>query len=81
VNKLDSLEQRKDDSVIAQAETLKIKLKENKTSLENHMLYLEKLENEITDKKNNLQRTVKDSERCLSEVTGRNYTLTVSSNF
>jgi hypothetical protein len=79
-NKLDSLEQRKDDSVIAQVETLKIKLKENKTSLENHMLYLEKLENEITDKKNNLQRTVKDSERCLSEVTGRNYTLTVSSN-
>jgi hypothetical protein len=80
-NKLDSLEQRKDDSVIAQAETLKIKLKDNKTSLENHMLYLEKLENEITDKKNNLQRTVKDSERCLSEMTGRNYTLTISSNF
>src|SRR5918999_1470504 len=76
-NKLDSLEQRKDDSVISQAETLKIKLRENKTSLENHMLYLEKLENEITDKKNNLQRTVKDSERCLSEVTGRNYTLMV----
>ena len=80
-NKLDSLEQRKDDSVIAQADTLKIKLKENKTSLENHMLYLEKLENEITDKKNNLQRTVKDSERCLSEVTGRNYTLMVPSSF
>jgi hypothetical protein len=81
VNKLDSLEQRKNDSVIAQAETLKIKLKENKTSLENHMLYLEKLANEITDKKNNLQQTVKDSERCLSEVTGRNYTLVVPSSF
>jgi hypothetical protein len=80
-SKLVSLEQRKDDSVIAQAETLKIKLKENKTSLENHMLYLEKLENEITDKKNNLQRTVKDSERCLSEVTRRNYTLMVPSSF
>ena len=80
-NKLDSLEQRKDDSVIAQAETLKIKLKENKTSLENHMLYLEKLENEITDKKNNLQRTVKDSERCLSETTGRYYTVMVPSSF
>jgi hypothetical protein len=80
-NKLDSLEQRKDDSVISRAETLKIKLKENKTSLENHMLYLEKLENEITDKKNNLQRTVKDSERCLSEATGRYYTLMVPSSF
>jgi hypothetical protein len=80
-NKLESLEQRKDDSIIAQAETLKIKLKENKTSLENHMLYLEKLENEITDKKNNLQRTAKDSERFLSEVTGRNYTLMVPRSF
>jgi hypothetical protein len=80
-NKLESLEQRKDDSVISQAERLKVKLKENKISLENHMLFLEKLENEITDKKNNLQRTVKDSERCLSEVTGRNYTLMVPSSF
>jgi hypothetical protein len=80
-NKLESLEQRKDDSVIAQAEMLKIKLKENKTSLENHILYLEKLENEITDKKNNLQYTMKDSEHCLSEVTGRNYTLMVPRSF
>jgi chromosome segregation ATPase len=80
-NKLESLEHRKDDSVIAQAETLKIKLKENKSSLENHMLYLEKLENEFADKKDNLQRTVKDSEHCLSEVTGRNYTLTVPRSF
>ena len=79
--KLDSLEERKDDSVISRAETLKIKLKENKTSLENHMLYSEKLENDITDKKNNLQRTVEDSERCLSEVTGRNYTLMVPRSF
>ena len=80
-NKLESLEQRKDDSVIAQAETLKIKLKENKTSLENHMLYLERVENEITGKKNNLQQAVKDSERCLSEVTGRYYTLMVPRSF
>jgi hypothetical protein len=80
-NKLESLEQRKDDSVIAQAEMLKIKLKENKTSLENHTLYLEKLENEITDKKDNIQHTVKDSERCLSEVTGRNYSLMVPRSF
>jgi hypothetical protein len=42
---------------------------------------LEKLENEITDKKNNLQQTVKDSERFLSQVTGRNYTLNVASRF
>jgi chromosome segregation ATPase len=80
-SKLESLEQRKDDSVITQAETLRTKLRENKTSLDNHRLYLERLENEITDKKNNLQRTVKDSERCLSEVTGRNYTLMVPRSF
>jgi chromosome segregation ATPase len=76
-SKIESLEQRKDDSVIAQAETLRTKLRENKTSLDNHGLYLERLENEVTDKKNNLQQKVKDSERCLSEVTGRNYTLMV----
>jgi hypothetical protein len=80
-NKLESLEQRKDDTVIAQAETLKIKLKENKTSLENHMLYLEKLENEIAEKKNNLQQNMKDSEHCLSVVTGRNYTLMMPRSF
>src|SRR5918999_3329635 len=74
-NKLDSLEQRKDDSVISQAETLKIKLKENKASLDNHRLYLERLENEIIEKKNNLHQKVKASEGCLSQVTGRNYTL------
>jgi hypothetical protein len=76
-SKIESLEQRKDDSVIAQAETLRTKLRENKTSLDNHGLYLERLENEVTDKKNNLQQKVKDSEGCLSQVTGRNYTLMV----
>jgi hypothetical protein len=80
-NKLQSLEQRKDDSVIAQVETLRTKLRENKTSLDNHRLYLERLENEIIEKKNNLQQTVKDSERFLSQVTGRNYTLNVASRF
>jgi chromosome segregation ATPase len=80
-NKLQSLEQRKDDSVIAQVETLRTKLRENKTSLDNHRLYLERLENEIIEKKNNLQQKVKDSEGCLSQVTGRNYTLMVSSRF
>ena len=80
-SKIESLEQRKDDSVIAQAETLRTKLRENKSSLDNHGLYLERLENEVTDKKNNLQQKVKDSERCLSDVTGRNYTLMVPSSF
>ena len=80
-SKIESLEQRKDDSVIAQAETLRTKLRENKTSLDNHRLYLERLENEVTDKKNNLQQNVKDSERCLSELTGRNYTLMVPFSF
>jgi hypothetical protein len=80
-SKLESLEQLKDDSVIAQAESLRAKLRENKTSLDNHMLYLEKLQNEVTDKKTNLQQKVKDSEGCLSQLTGINYTLTVSSGF
>ena len=80
-SKIESLEQRKDDSVISQAETLRTKLRENKTSLDNHRLYLERLENEVTDKKNNLQQKVKDSERCLSDVTGRHYTLMVPSSF
>jgi DNA-binding protein YbaB len=80
-SKIESLEQRKDDSVIAQAETLRTKLRENKSSLDNHGLYLERLENEVTDKKNNLQQKVKDSERCLSDVTGRNYTLMMPSSF
>jgi hypothetical protein len=79
--RLESLEQRKDNSVIAQAETFNTKLKENKTSLENHMLSLEKLENDIADKMNNLQQQLKDSEECLSHVTGINYKLMVASRF
>jgi hypothetical protein len=80
-SKLESLEQRKDDSVIAQAETLRAKLRENKTSLDNHRLYLERLENEVTDKMTNLKQKVKDSEGCLSQLTGINYTFMMSSSF
>jgi hypothetical protein len=79
--KLESLEQRKDDSVISQAETLRIKLRENKSSLDNHRLYFERLENEVTDKMNNLQQQVKESERCLSQVTGINYKLMTHPDF
>jgi hypothetical protein len=79
-SKLESLEQRKDESVIAQAETLRTKLRENKNSLDNHKLYLERLENEVTDKKNNLQKTAKDAEGCLLQVTGRSYSLMVPSS-
>ena len=78
---LESLEQRKDDSVISQAETLRIKLRENKSSLDNHRLYFERLENEVTDKMNNLQQQVKESERCLSQVTGINYKLMTHPDF
>ncbi|MDQ3840029.1 MAG: hypothetical protein M3297_12245 [Thermoproteota archaeon] len=74
-NKLESLKRKRDDSVIAQAESLRSRLRENKALLDNHSLYLESLENEIKDKKNNLQRMVQDSETCLSQVTGRNYSI------
>jgi hypothetical protein len=77
-NKLKSLEDKKDDSVLAQAETLRSKLRENKTLLSNYGLFLERLENEVSDKKNSLKKLVQDSEGCISQVTGRNYSIMVS---
>jgi hypothetical protein len=77
-NKLESLEHKKDNSVIAQAETLRSKLRENKTLLDNYRLYLERLENEISDKQNDLKNMIQESEGCISQVTGRDYSIMVS---
>ena len=77
-DKLKSLEQKKDNSVISFSEDLRMKLRNNKVGLDNHRLYLEGLENEIKDKKNNLlQSMVGDCEECLLTVTGRKFVLEI----
>lgn len=79
-DKLKSLEQKKDNSVISLSEDLRAKLRNNKVGLDNHKLYLERLENEIKEKRNNiLQSMVRDCEECLSTVTGRKFVLEISS--
>lgn len=79
-DKLKSLEQKKDNSVISFSEDLRMKLRNNKVGLDNHRLYLERLENEIKEKRNNiLQSMVRDCEECLSTVTGRKFVLEISS--
>ncbi|HEU4443881.1 MAG TPA: hypothetical protein VFR94_04320 [Nitrososphaeraceae archaeon] len=77
-DKLVLLEQKKDKSIMKQADTLRAKLRENKSSLDNHRLYLERLENEIKDRNNNLKRMVNESEECFSKVTGKNYAIRIS---
>jgi chromosome segregation ATPase len=77
-DKLKSLEQKKDNSVISLSEDLRAKLRNNKVGLDNHKLYLERLENEIKEKRNNiLQSMVRDCEECLSTVTGRKFVLEI----
>ena len=77
-DKLKSLEQKKDNSVISLSEDLRAKLRNNKVGLDNHKLYLERLENEIKEKRNNiLQSMVRDGEECLSTVTGRKFVLEI----
>ena len=77
-DKLKSLEQKKDNSVISLSEDLRAKLRNNKVGLDNHKLYLERLENEIKEKRNNiLQSMVMDCEECLSTVTGRKFVLEI----
>lgn len=79
-DKLKSLEQKKDNSVISFSEDLRMKLRNNKVALDNHRLHLERLENEINDKRNNqLQDMVRDCEECLSSVTGRKFVLEIPS--
>jgi hypothetical protein len=79
-DKLKSLEQKKDNSVISLSEDLRRKLRDNKVSLDNQRLYLERLENEVKEKRNNLlQSMVRDCEECLSSVMGRKYVLEIPS--
>jgi hypothetical protein len=75
--KLHSLEQKKDHSIIASSEDIKKKLRDNRNALDNRQLYLEKLENEIKEKKTSLKDLLEDSEKCLFSATGKNYSLNI----
>ena len=75
--KLHSLEQKKDHSIIASSEDMKKKLGDNRNALDNRQLYLEKLENEIKEKKTSLKGMLEDSEKCLYSATGKNYALKI----
>jgi chromosome segregation ATPase len=76
-HRLRSLEKKKDHSIISTAEDLRGKLKDNKVALENNRLYLERLENEIKEKKISIKDTARECEGCLSSVTGRSYVLEI----
>ena len=52
-----------------------MKLKDNRNALDTRQLYLENLDNEIKEKKTNLESMLEDSEKCFSSTTGRNYIL------
>jgi hypothetical protein len=78
--KLHSLEQKKDHSIIASSEEMKKKLGDNRNALDNRQLYLEKLENEIKEKKTSLKGMLEDSEKCLYSATGKNYVLKIPAN-
>jgi hypothetical protein len=79
-DKLKSLENKKDNSVISISEDLRMKLRNNKVALDNHRLYLERLKNEINDKRNNqLRSMVTECEECLSTATGRKFVLEIPS--
>jgi hypothetical protein len=75
--KLHSLEQKKDHSIIASSEDLKKKLGDNRNALDNRQLYLEKLENEIKEKKISLKGMVEESQKCIYILTGKNYSLRI----
>jgi DNA repair ATPase RecN len=77
-DKLKSLEHKKDHSVISISEDLRMKMRNNNVALDNHRLYLERLENEINDKRNNqLRSMVRECEECLSTVTGKKLALEI----
>jgi hypothetical protein len=79
-DKLKSLEHKKDNSVISISEDLRMKLRNNKVAVDNHRLYLERLKNEINDKRNNqLRSMVRECEECLSTVMGRKFALEIPS--
>ena len=52
-----------------------MKLKDNRNALDTRQLYLENLDNEIKEKKTNLESMLEDSEKCFSSTTGKNYAL------
>jgi hypothetical protein len=74
-SKLESLEERKDYTPLNLSEDLKKKLRDHEVAIENHKLYLDRFQNEIREKKSNLENTIRDSEECLSRTTGKYYTL------
>lgn len=76
-HRLRSLEKKKDHSIISTAEDLRRKLKDNKVALDNNRLYLERLDNEIKEKKISIKDTARECEDCLSSVTGRSYVLEI----
>lgn len=76
-SKLRMLEQKKDHSVISTSEDLRRKLRDNRNVLDNYRLSLERLANELKEKKVSLDTLVKESENCLLTATGNQYALKV----
>jgi hypothetical protein len=77
-SKLRLLEQKKDHSVISSSEDLRRKLRDNRSALDNYKLSLERLANELKEKKASLHTLMKESEGCLLTTTGNQYTLKIS---
>jgi hypothetical protein len=77
-SKLRLLEQKKDHSVISSSEDLRRKLRDNRNVLDNYKLSLERLANELKEKKANLDTLVKESESCLLTATGNQYALKIA---
>ena len=74
-SKLKSLEKRKDYATLNLLEDLKKKSKDREVSIENRKVYLDRLQNEIKEKKSNLENMIRNSEECLFKVTGKHYML------
>ena len=77
-SKLRLLEQKKDHSVISSSEDLRRKLRDNRNVLDNYKLSLERLANELKEKKASLDTLVKESENCLLTATGNQYALKIA---
>jgi hypothetical protein len=77
-SKLRLLEEKKDHSVISSSEDLRRKLRDNRNVLDNYKLSLERLANELKEKKANLDTLVKESENCLLTATGNQYALKIA---
>lgn len=77
-SKLRVLEQKKDHSVMSASEDLRRKLRDNRNALDNYKLSLERLANELKEKKASLDTLVKESENCLLTSTGSHYALKIA---